>query len=93
MFIIDSSYLTSCRRIPEPKPEYKRMTSAFYDSDSACQNPLRSSWNGSIASIKMEDYEHTIVHTGAITVMLNLLPSLDPSGNPNVSIDLLELNL
>lgn len=61
------------------------MTSAFYDSDNPSQNPLRSSWSGSMTSIKMEDYEHTVVHTGAITVMLKLLPLLDSSQNAKVS--------
>lgn len=78
------SYVLYYSRVPEKKAAYKRMTSVFGESDSHSLNPLRSSWNGSLNSLKLNDCEHTILHPGAITAMLKLIPSVEKSADVQV---------
>mgnify|MGYP001800933216 CR=1 FL=1 len=53
------------------------MTAVIGNHTSGESQQLRSSWNGSVSSIKLDDYDHTIIHPGALSVMLKLLPSVE----------------
>lgn len=69
----------------EGKPAYRRMMSMYVGSnDSRNSHLLRSSWNGSAGGKKDSLSDDTIVHPGALSVMLRLIPAVQQSAGSEV---------